>query len=247
MAACRTIRRRRSVRGNRLTFRSGTVWPKNSAIDTTSKFRRTWTIFGPTRISSWRRFRSRRPAGRSGEGRSGLSALSRANRRAFFGGLTEAQPVLFRKQSQRDQEYLAGHENVVKPAKAGIHETVGVEADAEHVDAEPGEAGDDIAEDGHIHDAAFADHAAPARVQDHGIPDHDEQRAVFLGIPAPETPPRLVSPDAAQHGADKAEEGGKADNAVDHSPKRPGGGFIQSAGEHPAHDINDGEETGDEG
>ena len=32
-------------------------------------------------------------------------------------------------------------------------------------------------------------------------PQHDHQRAVLLGVPSPETPPRLVGPDPAQHGA----------------------------------------------
>ena len=49
---------------------------------------------------------------------------------------------------------------------------------------------------------------------------HDEQRAVLLGVPAPEPAPGLVGPDAAQHGADEAEERGEADDAIDHFPQR---------------------------
>ena len=48
------------------------------------------------------------------------------------------------------------------------------------------------------------------------VPEHDEQRAVFLGVPAPEPAPGLVGPDAAQDGAHKAEQRGEADDAINH-------------------------------
>ena len=82
------------------------------------------------------------------------------------------------------------------------------------------QAGDDVAEDRQDHQAALPDQAAPARVQDDRVPEHDEQRAVFLRVPAPEAAPRLVGPDAAEHRADEAEERGEADDAVDHPRER---------------------------
>ena len=95
-----------------------------------------------------------------------------------------------------------------------------MEPHAQHVHAEPGEARDDVAEDGHGHDAALPGEAAPARVQDDGVPEHDEQRPVLLGVPAPEAAPGLVGPDAAQDRADEAEEEGEGDDAVDHPGER---------------------------
>ena len=91
-----------------------------------------------------------------------------------------------------------------------------MQADAEHVDAEPGPARDDVADDGEVHQAAFAHEAAPARVQDGRVPEHDEQRAVFLRVPAPEPAPRLIGPDAAEHGAHKTEQRGETDDAINH-------------------------------
>src|SRR5436309_2984871 len=58
------------------------------------------------------------------------------------------------------------------------------------------------------------------RVQAQSVQDDDHQRPVLLGVPAPETAPRLVRPDAAQHGAGEAEEHCEADDAVDHVIQR---------------------------
>ena len=43
------------------------------------------------------------------------------------------------------------------------------------------------------------------RVQDEGIPDDNEQSAVFLGVPTPKPAPGLIRPDAAQNRACKAQ------------------------------------------
>ena len=59
--------------------------------------------------------------------------------------------------------------------------------------------------------------------------DDDHEGAVFFGIPAPEAAPALVGPDAAEDGADKAEEGGKTGDAIDHSGEGTGGVFIKVA------------------
>ena len=76
-----------------------------------------------------------------------------------------------------------------QPGEGAVHETVGVQSDAEHVHAKPGPARDDIAENRHHHQAALPNESAPAGVEDDGIPENDEERAVFLRIPAPETAP----------------------------------------------------------
>ena len=95
-----------------------------------------------------------------------------------------------------------------EPEERRLREAVAVEADAEHVHAEPRPARDDVAEDSAVHEAAFADESAPAQVQDEGVPQNDDERAVFLRVPTPEAAPRLICPDAAEHGADEAEQRG---------------------------------------
>src|SRR5687767_13650093 len=66
----------------------------------------------------------------------------------------------------REQEAeLAEHEDR-EPGGPALGEAVRVEADAELVHAEPGPAHDDVAEDAQQGQAALADHAAPAGVED---------------------------------------------------------------------------------
>src|SRR4051812_45074706 len=50
-------------------------------------------------------------------------------------------------QAKRDQRELRNDEGGQRP-ECFFHEAIGVKPDAEHVDAEPRQAGDDIAEDG---------------------------------------------------------------------------------------------------
>ena len=107
-----------------------------------------------------------------------------------------------------------------QPRESAFHETVGMQADAEHVDPEPGPARDDVAEDCQHHKTALPDQAAPACVEDDGVPEDDQERAVFLRVPTPEATPRLIGPDTAEDGADEAEKRGEADNAVDHATER---------------------------
>src|SRR5262245_28283225 len=99
--------------------------------------------------------------------------------------------------TEADDGGLAGHKDH-QPCEGGIHEAVGMEHDAEHVDAEPGEARDDIAEDRQVHDSAVASDAAPTDMQNNGIPNHNQQGAVFFRVPAPESAPGLVGPNAAE-------------------------------------------------
>ena len=88
--------------------------------------------------------------------------------------------------------------------------------DAEHVDTEPRPAGDDVAKDGHHHQSPMFDQAAPAGVEDDSIPEHDEERAVFLRIPAPKAAPGLICPDAAENRSDEAEQRRETNDAVNH-------------------------------
>ena len=130
-------------------------------------------------------------------------------------GDAETAPEAEREQADGDDDKLAGDEDH-EPFEGGIHEAVGVQPDAEHVHAKPGETGDNVAEDREVHDAAITHQVAPADVKDDRVPDHDEQGAVFLRVPAPEPAPGLIGPDATQDRADKAEQSGEADNAINH-------------------------------
>src|SRR3954469_3724304 len=121
-----------------------------------------------------------------------------------------------------------------------------MEADAEHVGAEPGPAGDDVAADGEGGEASFADQAGPAGVEDQGVPEDDQDRAVFFWIPAPESAPGLVGPDAAENGADEGEENGEADDAVDHSAKLAAFVLGHGRAEDTFDHIDDAEHAGEE-
>ena len=74
---------------------------------------------------------------------------------------------------------LADHESD-QPWKRLLHETVGMQAHAKHVYAEPRETGDDVAEERHDHQAALPNESAPARVPGDCAPKND-QRAISFG------------------------------------------------------------------
>ena len=118
-----------------------------------------------------------------------------------------------------------------------------METDAEHVDAEPAPARDDITKDGERHQSPLFHKTAPATVQNYGIPDYNHEGAIFFGIPAPEAAPRLVGPDAAEHRADEAEKRGEADDAVDHAGEGISSYGIEGLSKQAAHDINNRKET----
>src|SRR5258708_5478316 len=131
-----------------------------------------------------RDWRGRPAAGRPG--RAGGRLLAAA----------ETAPRFERQQGDPHENELAdveGHE----PKKGFIDESIRVQADAEHVDAEPRKTGDNVAENRHRGDAAVFNQAAPAGMEDDRVPDHDDDGAVLLGVPPPEAAPRLVRPDAA--------------------------------------------------
>src|SRR6187401_3076678 len=102
-----------------------------------------------------------------------------------------------------------------------------MQSDSKHVNAKPGEARHDIAKDGHDHQASWSNVSAPARVKDERAPEHDEDSAIFLRIPSPESAPRLISPNAAEDRADETKEGSETDHAISHTRERSGGSFIE--------------------
>ena len=116
--------------------------------------------------------------------------------------------------------------NPTEPRKCLLHEPVGMQADAEHVHAEPREARDDVAKDRHDHETALPNEPAPARVQNNRAPKNNQHGAVFLRVPTPETSPGLVGPNSAKHRADKAEEGGETNDAIGHARERIGRFFL---------------------
>jgi len=64
---------------------------------------------------------------------------------------------------------------------------------------------------------AITDVSTHAQMQDDQLCQADHQRTVFFGIPAPETPPRVVGPYSAEDCANDAEKEPEAQGAVDHS------------------------------
>ena len=105
------------------------------------------------------------------------------------GGLTtEAAPKIERQGGEANDDELTADEGN-EPDKGGVHEAVGMETDAEHVDAEPAPARDDVAKNGEGHQSALFHETAPATVQNYGIPKYNDEGAIFFGIPAPEAAP----------------------------------------------------------
>ena len=128
-----------------------------------------------------------------------------------------------------------------------------MQADAELVGAEPAPGCDDVATDGKQREPAGAQPAIPSRVERGRVPEHDHQGTVLLRIPAPESAPAVVCPEAAEHGADEAEEESEADHAVGHAIELvlvvPGGEPLGRSRHGPTacdplHDRQDAEHSG---
>ena len=163
-----------------------------------------------------------------------------------IGFLHRRAPVFHGDEGEGDDEKL-GKVEKDEPFEGGVHEAVAVQADPEHVNPKPTEGGDDVSDDSQNHEAAFADHATPTGMENNGVPDNDEQSAVFLGVPTPETAPALIGPDAAQDSANEAEEGGKTNDAIDHGADGFHHGLAESGGENAFEDKHDGKGTGQKG
>ena len=133
-----------------------------------------------------------------------------------------------------------------EPFECSLRETVGVQADFEHVHTKPRPARHNIADDGAVDKAALADHATPAQMQNQRVPKHDDQRAILLRVPTPEAAPGLVRPDATQHGPDKTEQRGETDDAINHPRQSPARRRIQRPREYAAHDVNERQGSSDE-
>src|SRR5205814_7944877 len=69
--------------------------------------------------------------------------------------LAKADPVALRNEAEADQQHLTRYEDG-QPGKGPFHKPVGMQPDAEEIHAKPGEAGHDVAENGHVHQPALA-------------------------------------------------------------------------------------------
>src|SRR5207302_6039138 len=117
--------------------------------------------------------------GGSGGGRGlAFGAQSRGSDRR----VAEAHPQMSRQQSEGDDKELA-HDEPNEPFERSLRETVGMQPDFEHVHTKPGPARDDVANDSAVDQATFADHPAPAQMQDERVPKHDDERAILLRVP----------------------------------------------------------------
>ena len=119
-----------------------------------------------------------------------------------------------------------------------------MEPDAEHIGAKPAPARHNIAKDREGHDSAGAGQATPAGMQDNRVPNHDEEGTIFFWVPAPESAPRLIGPDATKNGAYETEQCGETYDTVDHAFQRFRSFLIQRLGEYPAEEVYHSEETG---
>src|SRR5512133_137489 len=138
----------------------------------------------------------------------------RRNRRGK-GLVSVTPPQLERQKSDPDDNCLTDIEHHL-PLKSGIHKAVRMQANPQHIYPEPREGGHDVAENREIHNPPIPNESSPARVENNGVPKDDEQCSVLLGIPAPESAPGLIGPDATQHSPDKTEQGCETDHAVNH-------------------------------
>src|ERR1700747_3100842 len=92
-----------------------------------------------------------------------------------------------------------------------------MQADAQHINSEPGQTEHDVAKNTRHRKSTFANEAAPAGVKNDGVPQYDEKRSVLFWVPSPESPPRLIGPDSSEDCSNEAEQGSKASDSVDHS------------------------------
>lgn len=81
-------------------------------------------------------------------------------------------PLAYRKISEEDEKELQNPESR-EVLEGGIHETVGMQPDAEHVRSHPRPARYDVSENSHGHDAAGFGESAPASMQDDDVPEHE--------------------------------------------------------------------------
>src|ERR1700747_891625 len=118
-----------------------------------------------------------------------------------------------------------------------------MQANAKHINSEPGQTEHDVAKNTHHRKSPLAHEATPAGVKNEGVPHYDKKRSVLLWVPSPESPPRLIGPDSAEDGSNEAEQGSKADETVDHSTERTGCRYVERGGKKAAQDIDDAQET----
>ena len=62
-----------------------------------------------------------------------------------------------------------------------------MQADAKHINSEPGQTEHDLAKDAHRRKSAFANEATPAGVKNDGVSQYDRKRSVLLWVPSPES------------------------------------------------------------
>src|ERR1700720_2904920 len=146
------------------------------------------------------------------------------------------------KHPQRHYDQLAGDESH-QSTECPIHKTIGMQADAKHINSEPGETEHDVAKNTHHRKSTFANQATPAGVKNNRVPHYDKKRAVLLRVPSPESTPRLIGPDSSQDGSNEAEQGSKANDPVHHSTKCHRCRFVERGRKKAAEDIDNAQEA----
>ena len=82
-------------------------------------------------------------------------------------------------------------------------------------------------------------------MQNNSVPNHNEKRSVFLWVPTPKTPPRLIGPDTAKDSADETEQSGEADDSVHHPAERSCSRLIEGFCEQAAKNVNNAQNPGE--
>src|ERR1700686_1292100 len=82
-------------------------------------------------------------------------------------------------------------------------------------------------------------------MQNNSVPNHNEKRSVFLWVPTPKAPPRLIRPDTAKDSADETEQSGEADDSIHHPAGRFCSRLTERSCEQAAKNVNNAQKPGE--
>ena len=91
----------------------------------------------------------------------------------FFPPRLNPAPIFQGEHPQSHHDQLAGdksHQSTERP----IHKTIGMQADAKHINSEPGQTEHDVAKNTHHRKSTFANQATPAGVKNDRVPHYDK-------------------------------------------------------------------------
>src|SRR6516164_8224438 len=152
-------------------------------------------------------------------GDQGLLSQHRDLRFIETAGRLEAAPVLQGNATEPNNHELTHNEGQQGPERL-IHKAVRMQTHTEHVDTKPRQTGHHVSEYRHEGCFAVSRVTPPPCVQNNRIPQNYKKCSIFFRVPAPETAPGLIRPNATQDRCNKTAQCCEADDAVHHSAKR---------------------------